>query len=99
MIEKIYRKLEDDSDYTILDSRSIMWSNFKFTNGYKKHYVSSDEILKPYLISMGYYGTVEYEDVILLVNNIQDPYELIPGIEINIPNLQDIQQFIVDNTK
>ena len=99
MIEKIYTKLQNDSSYMILDTHSIKWGDFKFVNGYIKHYISEQELLKPYLISFGYYSTAEYEDVILLVNNISDPYEVVPGTELKIPDIRDIKQFILDHTK
>jgi len=99
MISKIYNKLQNDSDYVILDTRSVKWGDFKFTNGFTKHYISQEELLKPYLISFRYYNTAEYEDEILLVNNIQDPYEVVAGSELKIPALDDLKQFILDNTK
>lgn len=99
MIQSMYSKLEDSSDYTIIDSRSVNWSAFEFTNGFKRHFISADEILKPYLISSQYYSTVEYEDEILLINGIADPFELVPGVEIKIPDLNDLKTFILNNTK
>jgi hypothetical protein len=99
MITKIYSKLLDTSDYTIFDSRSINWGNFEFTNGYKKHFITQDQILKPYLISLGYYNVIDYEDEILLINNIADLYEVVVGTEIKIPDINDLKQFILNNSK
>ena len=99
MNPKIYNKLVNTSTDIILDSRSLKWRDFQFTNGYTKHYITESELLKPYLISYAYYDTPEYEDEILLINNIQDPYEVVPGTEIKIPKVQDIRQFILDHTK
>ena len=48
MIQTIYDKLLDSSDYTIIDPRSVNWSTFEFTNGFVKHYVAEEEILKSY---------------------------------------------------
>lgn len=99
MNQSIYTKLVDNSDYTIIDSRAVNWSSFVFTNGFKRHFISSEEILKPYLISYQYYSTVEYEDEILMINGISDPFLLVPGIEIRIPDINDLKQFILDNIK
>lgn len=98
MIQTIYSKLEDSSDYTIIDSRSVNWSAFEFKNGFIRHFISADETLKPYLISSLYYSTVDYEDEILMINGISDPFDLIPGVEIRIPDINDLKQFILDNT-
>ena len=98
MIQTIYEKLQDDSEYTIIDSRSVNWSAFTFTNGFKRHYISDVEILKPYLISSLYYSTVDYEDEILLINGISDIFEVKVGSELKIPDLNDLKQFILDNT-
>lgn len=99
MIQNIYDKIFDSSDYTIIDPRSINWSQFIFTNGFTKHFVADDEILKPYLISYRNYSTVDYEDELMLINGISDPYELYVGAELRIPDLNDLKQFILDNTK
>ena len=37
MIQTIYDKLLDSSDYTIIDPRSVNWSTFEFTNEFVKH--------------------------------------------------------------
>lgn len=97
MISQLYSYLQKDNDYTIIDSRSVNWGNFVFTNGYKTHYITQDELLKPYLISFGYYNVADYEDVILLINNIEDPYEVVPGTLLLIPDIRDVKQFILDN--
>lgn len=51
------------------------------------------------MISYAYYGKVDYEDMILLVNNIDDPFALVPGTEIYIPTLANLQSFILSNRK
>jgi hypothetical protein len=99
MIQTIYDKLLDSSDYTIIDPRSVNWSTFEFTSGFVKHYVAEEEILKPYLISFQYYDTVEYEDELLMINGISDPFQMYVGVELRIPELNDLKQFILDNTR
>ena len=99
MREKVYDTLIDSSDYTILDSRSIDWSKFTYTNGWYTYRVTNNDKLKPYMISYAYYGDVAYEDIILLLNNIEDPFEIVIGSELKIPKLSDIKQFILDNRK
>ena len=94
MKEKIYSILETSDGVDILDSQDVDWSSFEFTNGYYTHHVTEHECLRFYLISSAYYGTVDYEDILLLVNNIEDPFEMVIGSEIKIPKLQDIKSFI-----
>lgn len=98
MRESLYDTIEE-LDVTIYDSRSIKWSTFTFDNGYYKHRITEYEILRPYLISSQYYGNVNYEDIILLINNIQDPFEIVVGTEIKIPKIEDIRSFIALHRK
>ena len=92
--------------YTILGTESIMkynnpcscdWGSFPWTNGYFTHRISKREIERPYLISSQYYGTVDYEDVILLINNIAHIFDVVPGTELKIPKIQDLRKFLLDN--
>lgn len=84
---------------TIYDPTSIRWTEFEFTNGYYEHEINTHEILKPYLISYHYYGTVDYEDIILLINNIENIFEVPVGSAIKIPKIDDLKNFILKNKK
>ena len=99
MREKVMSLLDDTDNIIILDPSSIDWSTFPWTNGYISHRITRFEIMKPYLISSAYYGTTAYEDVILLLNNIDDIFEVIPEQEIRVPQLQDLKTFIYQNKK
>jgi hypothetical protein len=96
---KILEKTTTENGIDIYDPTSIKWNKFVFTNSYKKHIISASEIYKPYLISYNYYGSVDYDDIILLINGIDDIFNFEPGTEIKIPAIQDIEQFILDNKK
>lgn len=97
MRDKVQSILDDADGIIIRDSTSIRWKDFPWTNGYFKHKIAKAEIERPYLISSLYYGSTEYWDIILLVNNIEDIFEVIPFSEIFIPKLEDIKTFIVNN--
>jgi len=97
MKEKVYKILETSDDVDIFDSQTVDWSKFEFTNGYTKHNVTTTEILRFYLVSSAYYGNVDYEDILLLINNITDPFEMAAGSEIKIPKIQDLKTFIYQN--
>jgi len=95
MREKVQSILSDTDGNIIRDSSSVLWRNFEWTNGYFTHKISKIEIERPYLISQTYYQSVEYWDIILLVNNIEDIFEIIPMTEIYIPKIEDIKSFIL----
>ena len=99
MREKVQDILDSTDNIIIRDSTSIAWEDFKWTNGYYKHKISKPEIERPYLISQLYYGIVDYWDIILLLNNVEDIFEVVPYSELYIPKLEDIKQFILDNRK
>jgi len=97
MLEKIFKIISTETE-TIYDPMSVDINSFLWASGYYNHKITQREIEKPYLISLQYYGTVDYEDIILWLNNIPDVFELVPGIELRIPKLVDLKKFIVDNT-
>ena len=95
----IYTILQDQDGMAIYNPNSVDWTLFRWEDGYYKHILSKSEILKPYMISYAYYGTTDYEDLILLLNNIDDVFNLIPGTEIYVPTLQNLKNFIINNRK
>lgn len=99
MREKVQSILDETDNIVIKDPTSIQWESFPWTNGYYKHYISKTEIERPYMISYTYYGSVEYWDIILILNNIEDIFEVVPYSELYLPKLVDIKQFILDNRK
>ena len=100
MRETIYKPLETLSEGTVInDPTSIDWKTFKWNNGYFEHIVTKHETEQFFKISGAYYGTYIYTDLIKLLNNIIDPFEMIPGSKIKLPKLEDIKQFIFENRK
>jgi hypothetical protein len=91
--------LSTADNLTIYDPTSIDWTKFDWSNGFYKYTLSKFDILKPYYVSYKFYGSVDYEDIILLLNGIADPFELQPGIEINVPKKEDIDSFILKYRK
>lgn len=99
MRENLYTQFETEDGVLIFDSTSVDWSKFEWTNGYIKHFISTEEIAKPYLISYYYYGSIIYEDIILLINNIANIFDVVPDSEIKIPTVADIKTFILKYRK
>jgi hypothetical protein len=98
MLNEIFTIIESDPE-VIYDPMTVDFSKFIFTNGYYNHRLTKNEIMKPYLLSLQYYNSIEYEDIILLINNILDIWEVPVGTQIKIPKLTDLQQFILENKK
>jgi len=97
MRETVQKVLYKNEDITIRNSRSINWSKFTWKSGYHSHILTEQEIYKPYLIAYKYYGEVEYEDIILLLNNIEHIFDCRPGIKLRIPKINDIDDFLLEN--
>lgn len=96
---KLQTIIDDTGTVTIYDPNSIDWSIYNWTTGYYKHYVSEMDIIKFYNIPFYYYNNVDYEDILLLLNGIENPWDLYPGVVIKVPKLDELDNFIVNNIK
>lgn len=83
-------------DVKIYDPCSLDLSSFKWKNGYLKHRLSRSEIIKPYLLSYIYYGDKDLWEFILLLNNIVNIDDMSVGAEIKIPQIIELQEFILN---
>lgn len=83
----------------IYDPFSFDTSDFQWREGFEKHIVTEWDIFKPYRISRLFYGTIEYTDILLLLNNVSDPFELKPGFVIYVPNLNELRQYLLSKKK
>lgn len=90
----LLEKIEEEDDIEIYDLYEINWDELEYSGEIKKHEVIKQETIKPWYISYNEYGTVEYEDLLFLINNVENPLEMIPGLKLNIPTFQDIQKFV-----
>lgn len=97
VLPKLFFLLEETNDVKIRDPLSIDITKFKWRDGFQTYKIQKHEISKFYLISEKFYGTAQYEDILMLLNNISDSFELRPGVEILIPTLNELKQFILDN--
>jgi hypothetical protein len=95
----VQNKIQSLNGVDIYDPTSIDWTSYDWTTGFFVHTITKFEILKPYLISYLYYNTTDYEDVILLLNNIDDIFELPVGTQIKVPILDNLKTFILNNRK
>jgi len=93
MRDLVLQKFEKTHGITPLDSTSIDWLKF-FWGNYSIHTLSADEIYRFYLVAEKYYDDSNYEDILLLLNNIHSIFELRAGTEIKIPAKRDVDIFL-----
>jgi hypothetical protein len=91
--------LDDTTEDILYDPTTLDVSKFKFKNGYYPHTISQRDKERPYKISSTYYGTTVYDNLILLINNVRDIWDLPVGTELKIPKLEDLKSWITKNRK
>lgn len=86
-------------EVNVYDPLSLDFSDFPWKNGWEEYRVQDADIRKFYRVSQMYYGTPEYEDILLLINNIADPFELIPGTIVFIPEFNELKSYLLKKRK
>jgi len=66
---------------------------------YRAVEVSPEHIARPDLVSKSIYGTTIYGDVICRINGIQNPFELNEGMILYVPEIQDMDKFLIQADK
>jgi len=79
------RKNTTDQSKLDLAQPTMMFLQNKNSVKYRTHIVIEDEITRPDLIAIKYYGGPEHTDYLLKWNGISDPFSLVPGDELQIP--------------
>ena len=84
---------EDMTDLcvSIFESKSLGASTFKVLTLTERY------VCRPDLISLDYYGTDEYTDLILKYNEISNPFSLVVGSLIALPEVMEITKGIKTN--
>jgi hypothetical protein len=95
MRDQIQSVLTTVNTTSITDPTSVDWNSFTAKNEVTKHSVSIFEVQRPYLISDLYYGDIIYTDILMLINRIDNPFKLKEGAELIIPDLEDLQNFVL----
>lgn len=73
---------------------NIPWQSFPYETGYRIHHVTDNEKLRTWSISQLWYNTTDYDDVIFLINNIQDVWNIPDGYELKIPAKQELDLWL-----
>ena len=88
------KEITNSNDVDLYDLTKINWRRFTTNNPIRKYTVLSEDLDKIYMISYKVYSDTQYTDLILFVNKIVDPFSLYAGQSLQIPDLQDILNFI-----
>ena len=91
--------LDSSNGVEIYDPFSFDVSDFQWKEGYETHLVTQWDVFKPYRISRLYYDTTEYTNIILMLNNVGDSFELKPGFKMYIPNLAELRRYLLTKKK
>lgn len=80
----LYRKSADETKY-ILAQPTMIFTQNRANVVYREHVVREDEVTRPDLIALEYYGGEDHVDYLLKWNGISDPFSLQPGDVLEIP--------------
>jgi len=72
-------------------------NKFRITKSPQKYVLTSNDIDRFDLLISSYYGTSDYDDIVLIYNNINLIYERNPGDIIYLPDPYDIEMFYRNN--
>ena len=85
---------EELNMFTIQDVLSIDWTKFNFTGTEVEYILGEEDIKRPDILSYRIYGTVIYQDIIFILNNIGDILNTPSLTPIKIPKIEDLKAFI-----
>jgi|TARA_B110000879_G_scaffold122158_1_gene161628 hypothetical protein len=80
----LLNKTQGEGKY-IFAQPSMVFRNKEQMTGIRLHVVREDEVTRPDLIALEYYGDQTKTDLILKWNGISDPFGLVPGDILQIP--------------
>ena len=90
---------EDLQEMEIYDVLSVNWAKFRFDGDELLYELTQEDVNRPDILSIKQYGTVDYQNIIFLINNIGDLLNLTIGEKIRLPKIQNIRQFMYNNRK
>lgn len=93
----LYKQITTDDENNKIYHMNVPWGKFPFNEGYRKHFITEVEKMRPWLISIQYYNTPKYRDVIFFINNVQDTFNIPDGYELRIPIQHELEKWIADN--
>jgi|LSPZ01.1.fsa_nt_gi hypothetical protein len=85
--------VKDIDDEAFPDVLSVDYLNTQFTELPKFTEVTQPDIERFWLFMYNYYGNCDYDDLLLMINNVPYVTCLQPGDPIYLPKLSDIESF------
>lgn len=89
-----YTFLEQSEDVDIYDPFSVNWSTFEFPAGTVRESFLAEDLEHPDNVGIRNGVPSIYWDVLLLINGIEDPFEIQVGQAVLVPPLDSIVDFI-----
>jgi len=83
--KSLKNKTKGDGKYVFAQPTMVFRNKERITSGLRLHIVREDEVTRPDLIALEYYGDQTKTDLILKWNGVSDPFGLQPGDELIIP--------------
>ena len=83
--KSLKNKTKGDGKYVFAQPTMVFRNKEQITSGLRLHIVREDEVTRPDLIALEYYGDQTKTDLILKWNGVSDPFGLQPGDELIIP--------------
>lgn len=87
----------DDKGDFFPDIFSFPFSKFKVTTIPQKYVMTKSDVSRFDILMYNYYGTCDYDDLVLWLNDISDISTVIPGSTIVLPPKDDIEKFYREN--
>jgi Skp family chaperone for outer membrane proteins len=95
MREQLQSILETINTEILYDPASVNWNDFEFRDVPTKHIIKDYEVKKPYYISYQYFNDTVYTDIIMLINKVDNIFDLKAGSILYIPSLTDLTDFVL----
>lgn len=76
------------------DPLSINWNQFQITTAPKYYRLTEDDSDRIWAVMAYFYGSCEYDDIILILNNVSYRMFLNPGDILFIPEKEDVNRFL-----
>jgi hypothetical protein len=86
-------------DIDVYDVLSVDWSSFVFDGDEISYTLKQEDIERPDMLSYKLYGSVAYQNILFVLNNIGDILNLVQETVIIVPKIESLKKFLYDNRK
>ncbi len=82
-----------DNDTPYKDICTIHMDKFRYTTAPSEYYITMIDVKRIDLMIFNLYGTAEFDDLLLWLNDIADPTTLVVGDKLLVPSKSDMETF------